>query len=146
MGRRGPKSLNELLARPPLRRTTAAERRKLRRDLPPPPEHLRPETQQWWTAIASQFDFEPHQLRTLQCAAESWDRKEQAREALGKHGLVYTDAKGMVRARPEAAIERDGRTAYLRAMRELALDHVDPPRRDPGGFGITWEQLQDPER
>jgi len=31
----------------------------------------------------------------------------------------------MVRARPEAAIARDARTSFLRALRELKLD-VDP--------------------
>lgn len=53
--------------------------------------------------------------------------KEAARAALATHGLTFTDAKGMIRARPECAIERDSRVAYLRAMRELNLD-VDPPK------------------
>jgi hypothetical protein len=68
-------------------------------------------------------------LCTLQCAAESWDRKEQAREALIEHGLSYPDAKAMLGARPEVAIERDAWAAYLRAMKELALGHVVPPTR-----------------
>jgi hypothetical protein len=50
---------------------------------------------------------------------EALDRTEQARLALLEHGLVYTEGKGLVRSRPEFAIERDSRFAYLRAMREL---------------------------
>jgi phage terminase small subunit len=69
-----------------------------------------------------EFDLAPHQLRTLQVVAEAWDRKEEARKVLAREGLSYVDAKGMHRARPEVAVERDSRAAYLRAMRELALD------------------------
>ena len=90
----------------------------------------------------ARIDLPPHQCRTLQCAAEAWDRKEQARLALAKEGLSYVDPKGMVRARPEVAIERDSRIAYLRAMRELNLA-IEPPSWNRGGIGITWEQLQD---
>ncbi len=102
---------------------------RMSHDPPKPPEHLQPATQSWWRAIVAKFELEPHQLHTLQAAAESWDRKEQARQALAQHGLSYVDAKGMVRALPEAAIERDSRTAYLRAMRELDLK-IEPPGRD----------------
>jgi hypothetical protein len=64
----------------------------------------------------------------IQAAAESWDRNQQAREALTKHGLTYEDSKGMIRARPEVAIEHDARTSYLCALRELDLQ-VEPPTR-----------------
>jgi phage terminase small subunit len=96
----------------------------------PPPPHLSEATQSWWTAVLRDSQIKPHQLRTLQAAAESWDLKERAREALAKHGLSYTDDKGMIRARPEVAIERDAKTSYLRALRELHLD-VEAPAPDP---------------
>jgi phage terminase small subunit len=99
-----------------------------------PPAHLQPETQAWWRVIVQ--EIEPHQLRTLQCAAEAWDRKEQARAALNEHGLSYEDDRGMIRPRPEVAVERDSRIAYLRAMRELKLDA--PPPKNPRIGGIGW--------
>jgi len=70
--------------------------------------------------------LEPHHLRLLQAAVEAWDRYQQARAALAKHGLTFEDEKGMVRARPEVAIERDSRIAFARLIRELDLD-VDAP-------------------
>ncbi len=72
--------------------------------------------------------IEQHRLRALQVAAEAFDRKEQARIAVEKYGLVYTDPKGMVRARPEVSIERDSRIAFLRALRDLGLE-VEPPEK-----------------
>jgi phage terminase small subunit len=105
----------------------------------PPPDHLTPSTREWWAAIAP--TLEPHQLRTLTAAAESWDRKEQARQALAEHGLSYIDGKGMVRSRPEASIERDNRAAFLRCLHELKLDVEPPKARESGGIGITWRDL-----
>lgn len=72
------------------------------------------------------FELDAHHVRLLQLAAESWDRGQQAREALGKHGITFTDRFGAPHARPEVAIERDARIAFARLLRELALD-VDPP-------------------
>jgi len=126
MGKRGPKSAAELSTIRSIRSASAYDRPKPSRDLSPPPEHLQPSTKAWWTAVIADYELEPHQLRTLQAAAESWDRYQQAREALALHGLTYTDAKGMIRQRPECAIERDSRISYLRALREL---HIEPPDR-----------------
>lgn len=133
MGRRGPKSAIEQATIRPIRRDTSFVLPSTGADLPPPPAHLQAATKVWWKAIVADFDFEPHLLQTLQATAEAWDRKEQAREALAKHGLTYTDDKGMVRARPEVAIERDARTAYMRGMRELEL------RTDPAPLRKPWD-------
>jgi hypothetical protein len=52
-----------------------------------------------------------------------------ARQAIERHGMSYTDDKGMIRSRPEVAIERDSRTGFMRAVRELDLgSDVEPPR------------------
>jgi len=71
--------------------------------------------------VLDEFDLQPYQLRTLQAAAEAWDLYQLSRCELAKHGLTFEDDKGMIRARPEAAIARDARTSFLRAMRELNL-------------------------
>ncbi|UFX45426.1 P27 family phage terminase small subunit [Bradyrhizobium sp. 41S5] len=91
-----------------------------------PPGHLSEASQAWWAAVLSEYDLQQHQLQTLQAAAEAWDRKEEARKALAEHGLTFEDDKGMIRSRPEVAIERDSRTAHVRCVRELNL-HVEPP-------------------
>lgn len=92
-----------------------------------PPAHLSPATRKFWRIILDEFALESHHLRTLEAACQAWDRYQQAREILAKAGLTFTDRLGNVRARPECKVEADARTAYLRAMRELGLDHVANP-------------------
>jgi len=98
------------------------------------PKHLRLATRRWWLAVVEDYTLESHHLRLLTLAAEAWDRCQEAREALKKHGLTFTDRFGQPHARPEVNIERDSRVAFARLLRELALD-VEPPRelgRPPG--------------
>ena len=109
---------------------------RLRAKPPPPPDDLQPATQAWWTSIVTDFELEQYQLHVLQAAAEAWDLYQYARAELAVHGLTYTDDKGMIRPRPEAAIARDARTSFLRAVRELKLD-VEPPK-PPRVGGIGW--------
>jgi hypothetical protein len=76
--------------------------------------------------VVADFELEAHHLRVLTLAAESWDRCQQAREAIDQNGITFEDKHGQPRARPEVAIERDSRIAFARLLRELCLD-VDPP-------------------
>lgn len=94
---------------------------------PKSPAHLSPATRNFWRGIVTEFDLEAHQLKTLEAACQSWDRFVQARKILDREGLTFVDRLGNVRARPEGKIEVDSRTAFLRAMRELGLDHVGAP-------------------
>lgn len=64
-------------------------------------------------------------MRTLVSIEQPFALSQLARRALSK-GLSYKDAKGQWRARPEVAIARDARTAYLRAVKELKID-MSPP-------------------
>ncbi len=98
---------------------------------PPPPTHLQPATQAWWKSVVSEYVLEPHHLRLLQSACEAWDRTQQAREILSETGLSYIDRLGAPRSRPEVAIERDGRIAFARLLRELALDVEAPAESRP---------------
>lgn len=109
-----------------------------RRAVPEPPAHLRPESSEWFREVVSEYDLERHHLILLVSACESLDRATQAREAIAKHGAVFTDRYGQPRARPEVQIERDSRTQFARLLRELGLDlagpesDVRPPRVVPG--------------
>ena len=78
------------------------------------------------TSVLADYSLEPHHVRLLIKCAESWDRSEQARELLKKHGLTYEDRFGSPRARPEVAVERDAKQSFSRLLRELDLD-VSPP-------------------
>ncbi len=100
-----------------------------------PPGHLAPATRKWWLSVAGGWDLEEHHRRLLTLAAEAWDRTVMAREALAECGLTYEDRFGQPRARPEVAIERDGRLAFARLVRELALDEIDPPQSRPPRTG-----------
>jgi P27 family predicted phage terminase small subunit len=133
MGLRGPKSANEVLFNAQHRRENAD---RFAANPVKPPAHLTPSTKQWWAETAPLL--EPHQLRILTAGGEAWDRYQQAREALAKHGLSYTDDKGQVRRRPECTIEKDARAAFLRCMYVLRLDV--PPPQPPKNFPTPWEQ------
>lgn len=91
-----------------------------------PPAHLRKPTAAWWNEVVAEFVLEERHIRLLTLACEAWDRGQQAREALKKHGLVYADRFGQPRSRPEIAIERDSRVAFARLLRELQLDISEP--------------------
>ena len=93
---------------------------------PKAPAHLRNPTRRWFDQVLSVYELEQHHVRLLTLAAESWDRCEEAREALAEHGLTFVDRFDSPRARPEVAIERDSRIAFARLIRELDLD-VEPP-------------------
>ncbi|MDW9545597.1 hypothetical protein GOA55_26005 [Sinorhizobium meliloti] len=91
------------------------------------PAHLRSETRRWIRQILTDFDLESYHFRVLVKTAEAWDRSEQAREILASDGLTVKDRYGTPKAHPCVAIERDSRTAFIRGIRELALDGVDAP-------------------
>jgi phage terminase small subunit len=134
MGLRGPKSTNEIMAIEQARRVNAD---RFNANPIKPPNHLQPATRQWWEEIAPML--EPFQLHILTAAAESWDRKEQARALLAKHGLSYSDGKGMIRPRPECAIEQKSYASFLRCMHQLRLD-VQPPPLTPKNFPNEFER------
>ena len=97
------------------------------------PIHLQEDTAKWWEQVAKDYELEAHHLRLLTLAAETWDRCQQAREAIDKHGLTFADRFDQPRPRPEVSVERDSRIAFARLLRELALDapaveEVRPPR------------------
>jgi len=91
-----------------------------------PPAHLRPATKRWFSAVLREYALEDHHIKLLTRAAEAWDRGEEAREAIGTHGLTFLDRFETPRARPEIAIERDSRTGFARLLRELDLDVEGP--------------------
>jgi P27 family predicted phage terminase small subunit len=99
-----------------------------------PPKHLRKATSEWWKEVVEEFDLDSHHVRLLTKACEAFDRSEQAREAILRHGLTFNDRFGAPRARPECAIERDSRLAFARLVREIGLDVSPPSDSRPHGL------------
>ena len=91
------------------------------------PNPLRAATRKWWNDIMATFELEPHQIRLLVLACESWGSYQQARESLRKNGLTFLNRAGNPASRPEVAIERDSRMAFCRVLRELGLDGAGSP-------------------
>lgn len=100
------------------------------------PQHLQPATRSWFAAVLRDYELEPHHVRLLQLAGESWDRCTQARELLDRDGLTVPTGDGGLKAHPAVGIERDARLAFARLVRELDLDVEAPSseRRGPPGL------------
>ena len=93
--------------------------------IPTIPKHLRGAGIRLWRDVLRDFELAPHDLAVLQVACEAADRTAEARAVLDRDGTVC-DGRYGPRARPEVAIERDSRTAMLRALRELGLNLEAP--------------------
>jgi|ERR1700687_3312803 len=91
-----------------------------------PPKHLKAETQKWFASVVEEYELEPHHVKLLTLAAESWDRSCQARLAIAEHGLCYTDRFGAPRKRPEVSVAEASTIAFARLTRELDLDCGSP--------------------
>ena len=100
--------------------------------VPKPPAHLSKAARKWWSGVMATYEIEDHAVATVTCAAQAFDRMEQARLILAKDGLTV-DCRDGVKTHPAVGIERDSRLAFLRAVRELCLstenpDDARPPR------------------
>ena len=92
----------------------------------PTPNHLKTATKRWFEAVVQEFVLDEHHLKILSLAATNWDRAEDARAAIAKHGLTFEDRFGAPHARPEVKIANDATIVFSRLIRELGLD-VAPP-------------------
>ncbi len=95
-----------------------------------PPPHLSAAARRWWREVVSTWELETHHLKVLTAVCEAWDRMNEARAAVKRHGLLIPDRFGQLRTNPAVQIERDSRTALYRGVRELDLD-LEPPRELP---------------
>lgn len=97
----------------------------------PTPKHLKAATKRWFEDVVAEFELEEHHLRILALAAEAWDRCQESRAAIEKHGLTYNDRFGAPHIRPEVGVERDSRISFTRCVRELGLDLATPDAPRP---------------
>jgi hypothetical protein len=98
------------------------------------PPHLSADGRQLWIDIQSAYQIDdPGGLVLLRVAAEALDRAERCRRLIDEQGEMLT-VRGMPRAHPALAAERDARAAIVRAIRNLNLD-LEPLKaigRPPG--------------
>jgi P27 family predicted phage terminase small subunit len=114
-----------------------------------PPPHLSAVMKSWWQEVAREFNHQRHELFVLKLAAEAFDQAEAARQFLAKNGCTYEDDNGIMRKRPEIAIEATARGFYLRAVRQLGLLRAGEKIKDPNAnctVGISWRQLEENQR
>lgn len=97
---------------------------------PAAPAHLSKEAKGIWSATLRDYDLEARHLAILTVALEAYDRMREAQEAVRRDG-AYIEGRFGMKAHPGLSIERDSRTAFLRAQRELGLDLEAPAASRP---------------
>jgi hypothetical protein len=107
--------------------------------LPEPPAHLGAPGRELWQSIMRGYEIsDPGGLALLATAAEAQDRIASVRAQIDQQGEMLM-VRGLPRVHPLCAVERDQRSALVRALRALNLD-VEPLRdrggRQPGGLGV----------
>ncbi len=94
------------------------------------PRHLSEEARGIWRSVLADYQLEKRHEAVLVTALEAFDRMREAQEAVKRDG-AYTEGRFGLKAHPALAVERDSRTAFLRAQRELGLDLEAPATSRP---------------
>ena len=105
---------------------------------PVPPAHLGDDGRHLWSSVQREYGIDdPAGLELLRQAAEAADRIASVRRQIDDQGELLM-VRGVPRANPLCAIERDARAALVRCIRNLNLD-LEPLRdragRPSGGRG-----------
>ena len=100
-------------------------------NIPKAPKHLTREGKSLWRCILEEYDLEASERALLKVGLENYDRAQKCRAQIDEEGPTITDPSGRVRAHPALQAEKNAISAYLQAMRLLALNE-DPPRPGPG--------------
>ncbi len=88
-----------------------------------PPKHLEPSERALWRDLVAQFRFDDAaSLALLAAAMEARQRGRRCREAVDRDGESMLDRFQQLKPHPLLMAERDARSAFLAAMRQLNLD------------------------
>jgi phage terminase small subunit len=85
------------------------------------PAHLSTEMRRFWRSVNSEYELEDDALLILKTGCEAYDRAQQARVLIASDGLILNG-----RRHPAIDVEAQAQSLFLRSMRQLALDVVDP--------------------
>ncbi len=94
-----------------------------------PPDHLSAEMKKFWRSILAEYELEPDAALILRTACEQFDRAQQARAEIERDGLV---ADGN-RRHAACDVEKTAVGLFLRSLRQLGLDVVQPGSGKPAG-------------
>jgi P27 family predicted phage terminase small subunit len=90
---------------------------------PKVPKHFENPERLLWKKILSEYLIaDSAGLKLLETALEAHSRARKARETVDKEGMTTTDRFGQVKAHPLITVERDARSQFLLAMKQLNLD------------------------
>lgn len=100
-----------------------------------PPGHLSKEAKRIWKELTSEYGIDDAGGRAiLKTGLEAYDRATGARLAIDKEGLTIKDRFGTSKPHPLLACERDARSQWLAALKQLNMD-IEPLRDGPGRPG-----------
>ncbi len=83
---------------------------------------LSAEAQAWFDELKAGWEWEPHELEVLRIAAEAYDRYQQAKREIDRDGATVLDRFNQRKPHPAHVIERDSRSAFLMALRQLRFE------------------------
>ena len=89
------------------------------------PSHLATSSRIWWRSVIQNWHLEPHHVKLLTLAAESFDRAAECRRIIKRDGLMSQDRYGQPRLHPAADEERRAKALFASLLKQLALD-ADP--------------------
>jgi P27 family predicted phage terminase small subunit len=94
-----------------------------------PPSHLSPRAKSLWRSIVPSRAKSASRLALLQCALESLDRADSAREVVAREGMLSkTKSTGALHVNPLVKVERESRQQFARIWGEMHLGfdpHID---------------------
>jgi len=96
------------------------------------PKHLSAASRQLWRVLVGEYAIsDAAGLAVLEAGLEARDRMLQARKAIDCGGAVLRDRWGQAKPHPLLTVERDCRSQFLAAIKQLGFD-VEPTRDRPG--------------
>ena len=87
-----------------------------------PPKHLSREAKKIWRTINHERVMPDSYLVILRVSLEAYDRLQAARKILDEEGIYYKTETGYKREHPCLRIERDARSGFLAAWRQMNLN------------------------
>ena len=88
---------------------------------PKAPKHLSAEMKQFWAGVNEDFELQSDAVLILRCACENFDLAQEAREMVKKEGLTTENKR-----HPAIDVEKQAYSLFLRSMRALGLDIIQP--------------------
>ena len=85
------------------------------------PEYLGDAGRAWVQKVTKQYSFSRDELEGVYQAACCLDRIEQARLEILKTGITVLDRYDVPKQNPAVTIERDARTLFFKACRDLKI-------------------------